>query len=554
MLRKNRLRLSSLEDYYHHLITSSRYDKHNSEWRELINLLTTTESYFFRDQGQFLLLRNRVLPELIERQSATVSPNPTSLNSLNSAIGSTGNSLDFKPSIIKPELRIWSAGCSTGEEIYSIAILLRELLPDLYAWKLTLIGTDINQAALERAKKGIYSDWSFRLLNTDIRKHYFQRCGDGWQIDPLIRQMVTFEYHNLVHTRMPSTSEPDASTSEQSKINLENIHLILCRNVFIYFNQQAIAQSLSKFYQSLAPAGYLLTGHTELQGHHLGALRVRCFPESIIYQRSATLDAMGIRPEDTPGTSAMSAPTDSKAFLSGLERTIAASPTFPTIANRDASKNASGYGQSEHSNHYQPSHPIWTGASTPSVPSPSPGSTDSTSPQSPQADPSSESLQTDLIQLEHLLIQELYKDAIQSAEQLIAQHPQNFTAHALLAEAYANSGDYDRAVQTCQRAIAIAPLAVEPYYLLAQVAEERGDRNTAKRLLKQVIYLSPNAIQAYLELGALYNQDGDKAKSEKNWRSALNLLQRLPEDEVINRRNALTAAELKAELAKVMPS
>jgi chemotaxis protein methyltransferase CheR len=489
MLRKNRLKLGSLEDYYHHLIISSRLDREHREWRELINLLTTTESYFFRDQGQFLLLRNRILPELIRHQLSAVD----------------SIRLSHQKSLIRPELRIWSAGCSTGEELYSIAILLRELLPNHCPWNLSLIGTDINEAALEKARRGIYSDWSFRLLSADIRKHYFLRCRDGWEIDPAIRQMVQFEYHNLVRDH-PLLGKQDGEP------RLANFHLILCRNVFIYFNPQAIAQSLSRFYQALAPAGYLLTGHTELQGLQLGALQVRCFPESIIYQRSGTSETVSTRaecPENINARSALAQETPGKIWTG-----VASAPIATPVAVQ--------------------AETISRGNSTPegiAVPTAA----------------------EEIVQLEGLLVQELYQEAIQLANSLLARDSQNFVAQCLLAEAYANAGNYEQAVQSCQDAIAIAPLAVEPYYLLAQVAEEQGDRETAKRLLKQVIYLSPTAIQAYLELGSLYSQDGDLAKSRKQWRSAMDLLQRLPDDAIVNRRTALTVAELKAELNRVVP-
>lgn len=115
------LKLSTLEGY-HHLLTSDTTGS-RSEWKELAALLTTGETYFFRDRGQFSLLRNFILPAIIEKKRPTQT------------------------------LRIWSAGCSSGEEAYSTAILLNEILSKLKAWDIYVLGTDINEQAVEKAKK-----------------------------------------------------------------------------------------------------------------------------------------------------------------------------------------------------------------------------------------------------------------------------------------------------------------------------------------------------------------------------------------------------------------
>ncbi|HEY9664489.1 MAG TPA: CheR family methyltransferase, partial [Allocoleopsis sp.] len=131
------LGLPSAEAYHRFLAIKSQSIAWEAEWRELVNLLTVTESYFFRDQGQFGLLRHRIVAELIQRQRQACESTPYH----------------------RPQLRVWSAGCSTGEEAYSLAILLKELIPDNSAWDIRVLGTDVNGAALERAKRGLYNDW-----------------------------------------------------------------------------------------------------------------------------------------------------------------------------------------------------------------------------------------------------------------------------------------------------------------------------------------------------------------------------------------------------------
>lgn len=240
--RMNRLGINS-PSFYYRLLTIGA-GQNNQEWQEFVLLLTNIESYFFRDRGQFELLRHQILPELIDRAA------------------------------VKQSLRIWSAGCSTGEEPYSLAMLLWELLGDRPDWQVTIIGTDINQDALHRARCGRYTPWSFRTTDQTFQQRYFTPVRSYYQINEKLRSMVQFHYLNLFKDSFASPSFP-----------LDNIDLILCRNVFIYFDPQAIAQTLNKFYNSLKESGYLITGHAELYNQDVSRFQTKIFPESVVYQR-----------------------------------------------------------------------------------------------------------------------------------------------------------------------------------------------------------------------------------------------------------------------------
>jgi chemotaxis protein methyltransferase CheR len=172
-------------------------------------------------------------------------------------------------------LRIWSAGCATGEEPYSVAILLEMLLPDLKEWDIVIIGTDINGESLKKGARGIYSPWSFRMLDKDIQGKYFKKHHDEWEIHENIKKMVHFQYGNLIEKGFFSQN-PEICTMD----------LIICRNVFIYFEKAAVASVLNKFKRLLNPGGYLVTGHAELYGHDLVNLHQIAFPEAIIYQKT----------------------------------------------------------------------------------------------------------------------------------------------------------------------------------------------------------------------------------------------------------------------------
>lgn len=242
VLRMKELKFNIPETYYQLLNASTPESR--QEWERLAILLTNIESYFFRDKDQFALLRDRILPELIQRKQD------------------------------RKTIRICSAGCSSGEEPYSLAIMIKELLPELEQWNLKILGIDINQEALEKAKKGIYRPWSFRRVDKEIVQRYFQLKNDEYQIESSIKQMVTFKTLNLVNEVFPIR-----------KSELSEFDLILCRNVFIYFDSPAIEQVLNKFYNALQPLGYLITGHAELYGQNLSQFQTRVFPESVVYQR-----------------------------------------------------------------------------------------------------------------------------------------------------------------------------------------------------------------------------------------------------------------------------
>lgn len=231
---------------YYQLLDSSTADSHQ-EWLDLVTLLTNGESYFFRDTEQFSLLRNQILPELIQRNQ------------------------DHKT------LRICSAGCSSGEEPYSIAILLKELIPDLEQWNILILGVDIDQTAIEKAKKAIYTPWSFRSVDPNVKQQYFQLIHDRYRLNQSIKEMVQLQTLNLIKDEFP-----------QQDSELRDMDLIICRNVFIYFERLAIAKVISKFYHTLKPLGYLLTGHAELSSQNLNLFQIKVFPESLIYQRTAT--------------------------------------------------------------------------------------------------------------------------------------------------------------------------------------------------------------------------------------------------------------------------
>jgi chemotaxis protein methyltransferase CheR len=237
------LNLSGAEQYCQFLSSNADilYER-----EELTTLLTVGETYFFRDHGQHALLQDSILPELLERRKA------------------------------EHTLRIWCAACSSGEEAYSLAILLDELMIDQTQWSISILGTDINHDAIDKARQGIYTEWSFRGMSNERRQRYFHRHKDTWVLNDAIRNRVTFRQGDLVADEFPDYAS-----------GLYAVDLILCRNTFIYMAPNVVSSIADKFTETLADGGILMTGHGELYAHHLGKLRARVFPESIVYQKVA---------------------------------------------------------------------------------------------------------------------------------------------------------------------------------------------------------------------------------------------------------------------------
>jgi chemotaxis protein methyltransferase CheR len=234
-----------------------------AELDALVAELTVGETYFFRHRELFDALRDLVLPGLIERNQGA------------------------------RRLRIWSAGCATGPEPYSIAILLRrELGHRVAGWEVSILGTDINREFLARAREGRFEEWAFRSTPDDLKQACFSPSGKSYVIAPEYREGVSFQYHNLVKHPFPSLVN-----------NLSGFDLILCRNVTIYFSPDVARRMIAQFHQCLVEGGWLLVGHAEPNVELFRAFRTVSAPGATLYQR---LSGQAI-PADVPGAPALDA-------------------------------------------------------------------------------------------------------------------------------------------------------------------------------------------------------------------------------------------------------
>ena len=199
----------------------ARMDASKSLEKKVIDAITTNETLFFRDGNPFELLRHKILPEIIDRRSAAKSLRP---------------------------IRIWSAACSTGQEVFSIAIVLKELLGSSHSYSIKLLGTDLSDAAIKQASYGSYNKFEIeRGLPRDRLHLYFTPDGANWKIKDTIRSMASFQKLNLMH---PFTG-------------VGKFDIIFCRNVAIYFTLEDRKKLFSKMADALEPDGYLIIGSTE---------------------------------------------------------------------------------------------------------------------------------------------------------------------------------------------------------------------------------------------------------------------------------------------------
>ncbi len=194
------------------------------EWRRLITALTVGETCFFRERRFFERLRTTILPMLIQAQTG-----------------------------MGRRLRIWCAGCSTGEEAYSIAFILQELIAEFEGCSVQVLATDINLDALETAAEGRYQSSAMRGVGEEWREHYFDKSGDWWSVPERTRELVTFGYHNLIDLDCYPINANCAS----------DINLILCRNVLIYFSPEDQAKIISALAEHLMFQGWLALGPSD---------------------------------------------------------------------------------------------------------------------------------------------------------------------------------------------------------------------------------------------------------------------------------------------------
>jgi chemotaxis protein methyltransferase CheR len=232
-----------------------------SQIEVLASHLTVGETYFFRDERSFEVLEQHILPELLQARASG-----------------------------ERRLRIWSAGCCTGEEAYSIAMLVDRLIPHPGDWNVSILATDINPAFLRKATEGVYGEWSFRGTPAWIRERYFKQGRNlRFELQPLMRKRVTFSYLNLADDVYPSLTN-----------NTNAMDVIFCRNVLMYFSAAQAKKVIENLHRSLVDGGWLIVSPVETSNSLFSAFTAVDFAGAVLYRKLAKTHSPTVAP-DCPG-------------------------------------------------------------------------------------------------------------------------------------------------------------------------------------------------------------------------------------------------------------
>ena len=239
--RLRELNLKSFNEYYYYL----RFDKNKTdELQKLFNVITTNETSFYRNPPQLKVFQEVVVPQELEK------------------IRASG----------QRKLRIWSAGCSTGEEPYTLAIILKEVLgSQLSQWDIKITANDLSEDVLRAAQRGIYSEYALRTTPPEIVERHFKKEGATFHIDPTLKRMVSYGSINLSNKAMLK--------------RVERSHIVFCRNVIIYFDEEMKRQVIESFYDNLLPGACMLIGHSESLHNLSRAFTPEHYPGTIVYRK-----------------------------------------------------------------------------------------------------------------------------------------------------------------------------------------------------------------------------------------------------------------------------
>ena len=407
-----RARFESCSAYIAHLNASP---KESAEWRALAEQLTVNETFFFRNSDNFLALAENVLPERIRAKAQT------------------------------KQLRILSAGCSSGEESYSLAIMVREALPDLNDWDVKIVGIDINPAVLLKATQARYSEWSLRATSEDVKRRYFRADGADFVLAPEVQKMVSFEERNLV---------------EEDFLFWKSLacDVVFCRNVLMYFTPEIARSVVGRISQALVPRGFLFLGHAEtLRGitpdFHL------CHTHDTFYYQQRDEYEAEVKPLDTMSDAPLLSPVQAAPGVKHTHPHHPVSQTVVTASPRawDLSLVLEAVRQERFADAL---------ALIGSLPADS------------HEDPDALLLRAVLL-TNHGRV----KESEEVCRRLLALDELNAGAHYLMALCRDHDGDADRAIEHGLTAIYLDPGFAMPHLHLGILAKRSGDTVSAQREL-----------------------------------------------------------------------
>jgi chemotaxis protein methyltransferase CheR len=415
-------------------------DDASAEWRSLGQLLTVPETYFFRHFDQFRAFSEVALADRMTARAGS------------------------------KRLSILSLGCASGEETYSLAVMVKEAMLDA-SWTVSILGVDLNPAVIEKAVSGRYTDWSLRETSPEVRQKWFQRQGREYVLDPAICSAVRFEERNL--------SEEAADFWRP-----EAYDVIFCRNMMMYFAPERARELVARITRALAPGGYLFLGHAETlrglsQDFHLCHTH-----ETFYYRRRASGETVSPGFAYAPVSSWLPPPLT--AVLEGNDSWIDAiqrsSDRIQVLADAPATVADSSYV-------VKASH--W-----------------------------------DLSSAFELLRQERFAEALAAIKGLPPEAATDSDTLLLKAVLCAHSGQYAEAEKVCRHLLEFDELNAGARYVLALCCEGTGDNRAAVEHDQAAVYLDGGFAMPRLHLGLLSRRVGDSDTARRELEQALHLLQR----------------------------
>ncbi len=463
------LGFASFEEYYEFITGRA---EGGDELNQLVITLTVGETQFFRTPDQFAALRNYVFPELIERGRK-----------------------------VGKSLNILTAGCATGEEPYSICILLDDLIPDIDSWDITIRACDINREFLDAAREGAYGERKLRLVDLDTREKYFDRLAKNlYRVNERLRDRVEFSHFNI------NAADYTPLTRGLS------YHLVLCRNVLIYFNMNTIKHTIDKLYKIIARNGYLMLGYSETLFKISDAFQSVHTPEAFFYQKSEKPTGYHVV-ELTPDKPT---PYEREDFIKAL-----GSKPHPLAEGKSAA----------------PGLPDWfKKVSEALAPRAAPDKCETEpagmKPAAP-APPAEKPKPAETIGEEDLweralgcFSEERFEEAGALFEKMLEIEPCSARAHLGLGFLYANMGAEERSRRYAEEARRYDDLLPEIYLLLALLDEKNGNYQMAVGNYQRVILLDPDFAMAHFNLGNLFLKMDRYRDARREFGNTIDILER----------------------------
>lgn len=446
--------------------------------------LTVGETYFFREPRTLEVVEQQILPELVYERRG-----------------------------INQQLRFWSAACCTGEEPYSIAILLHRFMPDLPTWRTTILATDLSPRFLRKAVDGVYGQWSFRSMPSHLREQYFSRTAGGlYAIRPELKQSVRFAQLNLVEDTYPS---PANDTAEMD--------IIFCRNVLIYFTAERIKRTLEQFYDAVTEGGWLVVSPVETAFAMDSPFTPVQFPGVTLFRKTVASKSSTVAL-----ASQYSAPQSKQAEcpsvvfeFHGEERAA------PTDAPRD--------GLTESSLPARKTQELQSTATLSPV--------GTVSPYEEAYESYARGRYAEAI--EKLLTH--YSPRDRGGLSTLALPRERILA--LLARAHANQGQLVEAQNWCEQALSIDKCDPGLHYLRATILLECGQEAEARLSLTRALYLDQRFVLAHFTLGNLARQKKEMKEAGKHFQNALALLHHYRPEDILPESEGMSAGRLAQIIA-----